>query len=648
MTVAEFVQYSTDALFLLIFFVVVAESYRRPGQVRIEATLFFGAAAFILIQSLILRETNTTASKYLTALDQILLLSLAYLLLRLVDSLSEVPPVVLHIGEFALALLAVQSLAGLGDQRFSFVLPAVIYFIVFTIYATVIAVKSSRRAEGVTKNRLRAVAAGSICLGSIILVAGVAAFVPRMVGTGTHVTNEFLALACGVSYFIAFATPLTLRRAWQEPVIRDFFTSAVALPQMSDRETIIRRIEDGVRASLGGIAAAVALWDEDAEELVFPTGSIGVRRGVAEDMIEGVAMVAQDTVYSSNLARDFPKSAAIYLTLNVNAVVSAPITSRNRRVGTLSVYLSGTPMFVDNDLELLRLMANQASVILESRELIEEETRLRAREEALRLRNDFLASVAHDLKTPLTALVMQSQLLERRARREPDAPADVEGLHQIIVQTHRLRSFIEDLLDVQRSEEQGIALTYEACDLGSLIREIGQRVCVDPHIFCFDADDHIEISGDRARLTQLFDNLIGNAVKYSPNGGEIRVRAWQDDESIHVVVIDQGIGISAEDLPYVFDRHHRGNNAKQQGVHGIGLGLFICRAIVRAHGGTLGVESEPGNGSMFHVTVPIKPALKSVALVEPRLVAADGEEREPVATRDRATNRIALEGNPGG
>ncbi len=647
MTVADFVQFVTDALFILIFLVVAIDTIRRPGHIRIEATLFFGAAAFILIESLILREMHTTASSPLSALNAILLLSLSYLLLRLVDSMSEVPSIVLRLGEMMLALLALQSVAGLGDRRFSYILPAVIYFVLFTAYATVMAAKASRRVDGVTKQRLRAVAVGSTFLGSIIAVAGVTAFFPSIVGDGTHLTNEALALACGLSYFVAFATPVTLRRAWQEPVIREFFSDAVALPQIADRLTILERLEEGVRVSLGGTAASVALWDEEDGELTFPSGSIGIGRGTVEGMIEGVAFRSQKPVYSSNLARDFPNSADIYSALNASSVVSAPITSRERRLGTLSVYLSGAPIFVDDDLALLRLMADQAGVILESRHLVEEETRLRAREEALKLRNDFLSSVAHDLKTPLTALVMQSQLLERRARRAPQAPVDIDGLHQIIVQTHRLRSFVEDLLDVQRSEDQGIALAYESCDLTSLIREVGQRVCVQPHVFAMDDVPNLEITGDRARLTQLFDNLIGNAVKYSPDGGEIRIRAWQHDDAVHVTVSDGGIGISADDLPHIFDRHHRGDNAKRQGVHGIGLGLFICRAIVRAHGGTLDVDSTPGNGSTFHVAIPkIGPSLGKIRW-ESRFEAAGDEEREDVGTRGRPANRMALEGFSG-
>lgn len=646
MTAAEFIQLASDALFIMIFLVVVAAAIKRPGYVRVEATLFFGAAVVVLVESLILRHVHASPSTFLTSVNAILLLSLSYLLLRLVDSLSEISPIVLRVGEVGLSLLALQSIAGLGDRRFSFILPSVIYFVVLTAYATLIAVRASRRVDGVTKQRLRAVSVGSVFLGAIFVVSGVAAFFPSIVDSGSRLTSQVLALGCAMSYFIAFATPVTLRRAWQEPVLRGFFARAVALSQMTDTASILEQLEEGARATLGGTAASIAIWDEDERELAFPTGSAGVGRGIAEDMIEGTAFLSQHPVYSSNLSRDFPKSASVYLELNANSVVSAPITSRDRRIGSLTVYLSGTPIFVDDDLALLSLMADQTGVVLESRDLVEEETRLRAREEALKLRNDFLSSVAHDLKTPLTALVMQTQLLERRARRAPQAPADVEGLHQIIVQTHRLRSFIEDLLDVQRSEDQGIALTYEPCNLTALVREVGQRVCVEPHSFILDAPSDLQISGDRARMTQLFDNLIGNAVKYSPEGGEVRVRAWRDKDSVHVTVGDQGIGISEEDLPHIFDRHHRGGNAAQQGVHGIGLGLFICRAIVRAHGGSLSVESSPGSGSTFHVNVPTVPSRIAESRVQSGRAAGEDDQLASVS-QEPPIKRVVYIGNSG-
>ncbi len=642
MSVAQFIQYATDALFLLIFLVVLTGAIRRRRRVQIQALLFFGTVAFILVESLIFNHFEDQPPAFVAAVNQIMLISMSYLLLRLVASLSDVPRVVFRIGEVGLVLLGVQTLVGLGDQRFSFIIPAVLYFLGFTIYATIIAINESRRVQGVTGYRLRAVAFGSAFLAAIILVAGIAAFVPAIVGNTIHIIDEILALLCGFSYFIAFATPVTLRRAWLEPVLRDYFGKAVVLPQLADRREMIQRLEASARDSLGGIAASVALWDEQTGELFFPTNSIGIANVSLSDSVEGAAFRSQTASFWTDFSRKYPDAADVYLRLDAKSVISAPVTSRGHPYGVMSVYFAGEPFFIEDDLTLLQLMADQAGVVLESRSLVEEETRLRAREQALELRNDFLASVAHDLKTPLTALVMQTQLLERRARRSPETPADAEGLHQIIVQTHRLRSFIEDLLDVQRSEDEGLSLNYEPCNLGALAGEIGGRVCVEPHRFVLEADPEVRINGDRARLTQVFDNLIGNAVKYSPDGGEIRVRIWQENDNVHASVSDEGIGISPHDLPHIYERHHRGDNAKAEGVHGIGLGLFICRAIVQAHGGTLNAESEPGRGSTFHLVMPCDPSVQREPAIGPWMLPND--TAQPVAGDVAVQNRMALGG----
>src|SRR5207237_4693110 len=122
------------------------------------------------------------------------------------------------------------------------------------------------------------------------------------------------------------------------------------------------------------------------------------------------------------------------------SLVAAPITAGEQRLGVLVVYAPRTPVFAEEDLALVQLLADQAAVILESRALIDEAARVRAREEVARMKEDFLSAAAHDLKTPLTTLVAQAQMLERRAIRDPNAPADVVSIQKLIKETERLRA----------------------------------------------------------------------------------------------------------------------------------------------------------------------------------------------------------------
>jgi signal transduction histidine kinase len=260
-------------------------------------------------------------------------------------------------------------------------------------------------------------------------------------------------------------------------------------------------------------------------------------------------------------------------------------------------------------------------VVLESRALIDEAARVRAREEATRLRDDFLSSAAHDLKTPLTTLMAQAQLMERRAQREPQAPADLAGIQRMVHETRRLNALVLELLDASRAEQGRLVGPREQVDLAQLAADACDRYTTDRHECRLDAPKAVIGLLDRTRIQQLINNLLENAIKYSPDGGTVEVRAWVQDDTACLSVRDRGIGIPAADLPHIFDRFHRARNVDDRQFSGMGLGLFICRAIVQEHGGAIAVESVPGDGTIFSVTFP----LAHVALP----AQADGVAGEP-------------------
>jgi signal transduction histidine kinase len=138
-----------------------------------------------------------------------------------------------------------------------------------------------------------------------------------------------------------------------------------------------------------------------------------------------------------------------------------------------------------------------------------------------------------------------------------------------------------------------------------LAREASVSVPVQHHEIVFDADDTVVGSFDRIRLRQLLDNLLENAVKYSPEGGRIMVKVWQEDHAARLSVADQGIGIPASDLPHIFERFYRAKNVDDQQFAGMGLGLFICCAIVEQHGGRIWAQSSKAMGTTFHVLLPL-------------------------------------------
>ncbi len=237
-----------------------------------------------------------------------------------------------------------------------------------------------------------------------------------------------------------------------------------------------------------------------------------------------------------------------------------------------------------------------------------------AAEAALRTRNEMLATIAHDLRTPLTTIHGVTQLLARRvARGARLTPEDLQRqLEQIARSTTRMTRLIDDLVDVARLRAgHPLELRRVPTDLVALARQAAAEAqrSTDEHTVVFEAaEPAIEGLWDAARLERVLANLLGNAVKYSPAGSEVRVTVGREgtppDGWAVLRVRDQGIGIPAADQPRIFERFYRAANVAGQ-IQGTGIGLAGARQIVEQHGGTITVQSQEGAGSTFTVRLPL-------------------------------------------
>jgi len=174
-------------------------------------------------------------------------------------------------------------------------------------------------------------------------------------------------------------------------------------------------------------------------------------------------------------------------------------------------------------------------------------------------------------------------------------------------EAERLNRMINELLDLDRMESGRMTLHPEVVDLGMLVTGIVTSAAprARGHRLKLKLDPMVpEISGDRDKLTQVLVNLLDNAIKYSPGGGEVIVGVRSDGDEAHVWVRDYGLGIPAEALDSIFERYTRIESDAHRPIHGTGLGLPIVRQIVELHGGRVWAESEPGSGSTFHVILP--------------------------------------------
>jgi signal transduction histidine kinase len=233
---------------------------------------------------------------------------------------------------------------------------------------------------------------------------------------------------------------------------------------------------------------------------------------------------------------------------------------------------------------------------------------------SLRARDETLAAISHDLRTPLTSIRALAQLLQRRITRGQELRPDelTERLVRIEEQTVLMSRMIDDLLDVARLEAgRPLDLRREPCDLVALAQRTVTDVqrTTDLHHLRVQADTP-EIVGDLddARLERVLLNLLTNAVKYSPDGGEVVVTIRQerdpDGEVAVLQVQDSGIGVPASDLPHIFERFYRASNVGGRS-RGTGLGLSAVQQIVEQHGGTITAESEPGVGTTITVRLPL-------------------------------------------
>lgn len=278
----------------------------------------------------------------------------------------------------------------------------------------------------------------------------------------------------------------------------------------------------------------------------------------------------------------------------------------------------GKPFHVD---EVIARIETQLTLYQQRQEIetLREQER-RNFEEMNRLKDQYVQMVSHDLKSPLSVVVGHASLLKRRGALTD--PYDVEAVDSILAASERMRRLIRDLLDLARIES-GAGIEREKISANDLLQACAfafgyeaetKRITLDVS----PLPDDLTIEVDHDRMVQVLNNLLSNAMKYTEEGGHVLLKA--DIEAVDVPetdmselqgevlqfsVEDNGYGIPQEELPHIFDRFYRVNNAKHQGESGTGLGLSITKAIVEQHGGHIQAKSLPGQGTQFFVHLPI-------------------------------------------
>ncbi len=289
-----------------------------------------------------------------------------------------------------------------------------------------------------------------------------------------------------------------------------------------------------------------------------------------------------------------PEYARLLHELQPVSYMIVPLVVGTTTIGAMSLVSSESRRTYEHrHLHLASALAHRAALALEHARLYKRAN------QAIVARDAFVSIAAHELKSPLTALNGYAQLLYDRANANPSADAfQRRALQTILTQSKRLEHLIGTMLDVSLIENDQLALDLGPVCIPDLVQQVveSQRMIVDMHQIDIEvkAAQPPYVLGDASRLEQMFQNLLQNAVKYSPNGGRVQVTVEDDDQQVVIAVADTGIGIAADDIPRLFQRFYRASSAEHSNIKGMGIGLYVVREIVERHGGT--IDSKASNG----------------------------------------------------
>lgn len=402
-------------------------------------------------------------------------------------------------------------------------------------------------------------------------------------------------------------------------------TLPLELPGLLD--AVLKKIVGVIEpAELG----AVMLWDQSAG-LFRPLASIGYKLEILSDIglragesitgkvyDDGVGRVLNSPAQVAEAMADMrPSNREILVqALGTQAMpccaLAVPISVRGKKYGILVLEtLRGPVIFSQADLPFLQTIADLIGLAIDRANLALQADAIREARQAEWMRSEVLAMLSHELRLPLTAIQgYTSALLLDEV--EWDEEKRDEFLNLIDEECHNMQSMLRDILDSSLIDVEQLTIEPQPVRIQNLAREVASEVQLrtDIHNIIVDFPSNFPIlDADPRWIKQVFRNILDNAIKYSPDGGLIVVRGEMRTTDVVVIVADQGIGISPEDLIPLFEKYFRVRSVANLHISGTGLGLPIARAIVELHGGRIWAESKHGEGTTIYFSLPLSKSL---------------------------------------
>lgn len=351
--------------------------------------------------------------------------------------------------------------------------------------------------------------------------------------------------------------------------------------------------------------AALYLQDEESEELE-PAYARALGRGRSQeaDLAWGEPAAIEAFETEQTILRQEDAGASIKGRERRRDFLGLPLLVGGRCVGSLVFGRFGGPAYPPEHIRLAEFVAWHVGQLLENRRLARRIASLEAQRELARMQDEFISTISHELRTPLgfikgyvTTLMREDTTWDEEKR--------AEFLRIIDDESDRLRELIDNLLDSSRLESGSLSMTLEPARLGPILRGAVQRIqsAHEDMQVTLEIPDDLPIQRiDSTRIAQVLDNFLNNAQKYAPEAN-VTVRTTLHEDNVVVEVIDDGRGIDADHTPHLFERFYR--VPQETSKRGTGLGLYICRKIIEAHSGEIGVESTIGRGTRFYFTLPL-------------------------------------------
>lgn len=398
--------------------------------------------------------------------------------------------------------------------------------------------------------------------------------------------------------------PMTASAQVLASIIAAQMEMAAALP---DSDAVMRVLARHAMALTEATGASVGIRDGD--DVYFPvnegfTANWERTRFPIAATLTGQCLQSGEVFYAPDLDAMAPAETQVARAASIRSFLAVPLHHKGQVVAAVSLAAPEPQAFCDNDILIAQLLVGLAGSALAHAQAFDElRLAMEDAEQARAESAEFAGMIAHELGSPIAAIQHASEVLSL----EPLSPQQDRARALIETETKAMRLLVGDLRAASMQERESFDLHPRVVSLTALLEEAGDfaRTAPGDHPVHIERAPYLNIFVDPGRIAQVLRNLITNAAKYTPPGAQITIRSRRDHDRVWIAVVDSGPGIDPGDASLIFTKFGRGRQKGGSQVSGLGLGLYLSKRIVEAHGGKLSVESAPGEGATFAFSVQI-------------------------------------------